>query len=110
LQDEHLLWVFVADEVQKVGGEGMKPGEMNKNKPEQIGNQQIHKLEQIRFSHFCCSSDFFKMGISTKPKSGVQRKSGIFYPTIMWISDKEGDMSSQPGDSTHRNWLKPLVN
>jgi hypothetical protein len=50
----------VADEVQKVGGEGMKPGEMNKNKPEQIGNQQIHKLEQIRFSHFfCCSSDFF---------------------------------------------------
>ena len=47
LQDEHFLWVFVADEVQKVGGEGMKPGEMNKNEPEQIGNQQIHKLEQI---------------------------------------------------------------
>ena len=40
----------MADEVQKVGGEGMKPGEMNKNKPEQIGNQQIHNFEQNRFS------------------------------------------------------------
>jgi len=101
------LWLMRCKKWEEKGWNPGKWIKTNRNKLETNKSTSWNKLD---FHIFVVLPIFFKMGISTKPKSGVQRKSGIFYPTIMWISDKEGDMSSQPGDSTHRNWLKPLVN
>ena len=102
------LWLMRCKKWEEKGWNPGKWIKTNRNKLETNKSTSWNKLDFHSF--FVVLPIFFNMGISTQPKCGVQRKSGNFYPTIMWISDKEGDMSSQPGDSTHRNWLKPLVN